>query len=273
MATERILVTVKTYPTLSKKYGETVCTAGVREDGSWVRLYPVPFRRLNDVEQYRKFDWLECDLIKSKSDARPESFHPTEAKQLLAVDHINTSDNWRIRRELLLQTSVVYTKLQDLIDGAKSNAMSLATFKPARIIDFVWEEEKRAWDMQKVEEMRNHSRQGVLFKQDAWRQTFNLIAKLPYSFSYKFEDHDGRSSEMQVLDWEVGQLFWNCMNQCGNNEEAALAKVKEKYYDEFIQKDLHFFLGTTQQFHSWALNPWVVVGVFPIPHESQIALF
>ena len=41
---ERLLVTVKTYPTLSTKYGETVCTAGVREDGSWVRLYPVPFR-------------------------------------------------------------------------------------------------------------------------------------------------------------------------------------------------------------------------------------
>lgn len=38
---ERILVTVKTYPTLSQKYGETVCTAGVREDGSWVRLYSV----------------------------------------------------------------------------------------------------------------------------------------------------------------------------------------------------------------------------------------
>ena len=41
---ERILVTVKTYPTLSRKYGETVCTAGVREDGTWVRMYPVPFR-------------------------------------------------------------------------------------------------------------------------------------------------------------------------------------------------------------------------------------
>ena len=28
MARERVLVTVKTYPTLSRKYGETVCTAG-----------------------------------------------------------------------------------------------------------------------------------------------------------------------------------------------------------------------------------------------------
>jgi hypothetical protein len=73
MARERILITVKTYPTLSRRYGETVCTAGVREDGTWVRIYPVPFRRLEESEQYRKFDWLELDLVKSRSDSRPES--------------------------------------------------------------------------------------------------------------------------------------------------------------------------------------------------------
>jgi hypothetical protein len=46
MSEERVLVTVKTYPTLSRRDGELVCTAGVRADGSWVRLYPVPFGRL-----------------------------------------------------------------------------------------------------------------------------------------------------------------------------------------------------------------------------------
>ena len=51
MARERVLITVKTYPTLSRKYGETVCTAGVRADGSWMRIYPVPFRRLEEEEQ------------------------------------------------------------------------------------------------------------------------------------------------------------------------------------------------------------------------------
>lgn len=65
MKTERILVTVKTYPTLSKKYGETVCTAGIREDGSWIRLYPVPFRRLNEEEQYHKYDWIEARVKKN----------------------------------------------------------------------------------------------------------------------------------------------------------------------------------------------------------------
>lgn len=37
MKKEWILIAVKTYPTLSEKYIELVCTAGFREDGSWIR--------------------------------------------------------------------------------------------------------------------------------------------------------------------------------------------------------------------------------------------
>ena len=68
MEKQRILITVKTYPTLSRKYGETVCTAGVREDGTWVRIYPVPFRRLNEDQKYSKYDWIECRLQRNTLD-------------------------------------------------------------------------------------------------------------------------------------------------------------------------------------------------------------
>jgi hypothetical protein len=153
MSRERILITVKTYPTLSRKHGETVCTAGVREDGSWVRIYPVPFRRLDEAEQYRKYDWLECDLVRSKKDPRPESCHPAEVKQLVAAGHLDTADNWRERRRLLLGKAKVHTRLQTLIDGAKANELSLAVFKPAKVTGFIWEEEEREWDAAKLTEM------------------------------------------------------------------------------------------------------------------------
>jgi len=273
MARERVLVTVKTYPTLSRKYGETVCTAGVREDGSWMRIYPVPFRRLDQKEQYRKFDWLDCDFIKSKTDPRPETRHPADFNQLDPVGHLDTKDNWRERRRLLLQTAKVYTRLQPLIEGAKSTGLSLAVFKPTKIKGFVWEEEEdRDWDPKKVVEMRNRTQQGELFAEETWRQTFELIQKLPYNFSYRFEDDAGQSSEMQILDWEIGALYWNCLRGCNGDEKAALQKVKAKYLDEFCKRDLHFFLGTTQQFHFVAPNPWVIIGVFPIPHERQLGL-
>jgi len=273
MSKDRVLITVKTYPTLSRKYGETVCTAGVREDGSWVRIYPVPFRRLDEVEQYRKFDWITCTLIQSRSDPRPETRHAADLKELVPAGHMGTASNWRDRRKLLLDTSKVYTRLQPLIDGAKANTLSLAVFKPSKITGFVWEEEERAWDAAKVAEMRNQTQQAELFAEKTWRQTFKVIPKLPYSFSYEFEDAEQRKSKLQILDWEIGALFWNCLKRHKADEKTALEKVRVKYFDQFLKTDLHFFLGTTQQFHFVAPNPWVIIGVFPVPHQRQAQLF
>ena len=270
---ERILVTVKTYPTLSRKYGETVCTAGVKEDGTWVRIYPVPFRRIEEREQYRKFDWIECRLVRRRQDPRPESFSPTNLNELTQVGHIGAYDKWRDRRNLLLETAGVYDRLDDLIVGAKNNTISLAVFKPARVTGFIWENDDRDWSQERLRQMRDLYGQLDLFEDNSWRETFQIIRKLPYSFSYRFEDITGRRSELQVLDWEVGALYWNCLKSSGFDEASALQKVRQKYFDSFLQTDLHFFLGTTQKFHQFAPNPWVIVGVFPIPHDVQGSLF
>ena len=273
MEKQRILVTVKTYPTLSRKYGETVCTAGIREDGTWVRIYPVPFRRLNEKERYRKYDWIECRLVRRTADPRPESFSPADPSELTQVGHIDTSDKWRERRRLLLQTAQVYDRLDRLIKGAKSNTLSLAVFKPTKVTGFIWENEDRDWDQERLRQMRTLHSQLALFEDNSWRQTFQLIPKLPYSFSYRFEDSTGKRSELQVLDWEAGALYWNCLKSTEGDADAALAKVRNKYFDTFLKTDLHFFLGTTQQFHQVAPNPWVIVGVFPIPDDPQQRLF
>ncbi|MGM0649689.1 MAG: hypothetical protein ACQES1_04170, partial [Bacteroidota bacterium] len=68
MAKTKVLITVKTYPTISSKYDELVCTAGFKEDGTWVRIYPVPFRKRSYAEQYKKYDWIELDLVNNTSD-------------------------------------------------------------------------------------------------------------------------------------------------------------------------------------------------------------
>ena len=273
MEKQRILVTVKTYPTLSRKYGETVCTAGVKEDGTWVRIYPVPFRQLDDDEQYRKFDWLECRLVRRTADPRPESFSPMDLGELTPVGHMDTADEWRERRRLLLQTARVYDNLDELIEGAKSNAVSLAIFKPSKVTDFIWENEDRDWNQERLGQMRTLYSQLALFEDNSWRQTFQLIPKLPYSFSCRFEDATERNSELQIMDWEIGALYWNCLKSTEGDELSALEKVRSKYFDMFLKTDLHFFLGTTQQFHQVAPNPWVIIGALPIPYELQKRLF
>ena len=274
---ERILVTVKTYPTLSEKYGETVCTAGLREDGSWVRLYPMPFRRLRDVERYKKYDWLDCSMIRNTKDPRPETFRPLQQEALKVVGHMDTRDQWRERRQILLDQARVWTRLGDLVSAAKANQASLAVFKPARIVNFSWEaEEEREWDPRKVRRMRDAADQHDLFDHNAWRETFRVIPKLPYKFFYKFEDSEGHASRLRVLDWEVGALFRNCRRRAGNSlagEPESLAKVKEKYLNRLTTTDLHFFLGTTREWQFRAPNPWMIVGVAPIPAEDQLHLF
>ncbi len=266
-------MTVKTYPELSTKYGETVCTAGLREDGSsWVRLYPVPYRQLDREQQYRLYDWVECNLIRhSGRDYRPESFRPVG--QIKTVGSVDTSDNWRARREIVLRTATVYRSMTALIGKAKANKASLAVYRPVRIVDFTWEETHRTWGEAKRRAAEALVDQPDLFEDNLWRETFQVVDKIPYRFYYHFEDEDGKSSKMQVLEWQLGALYRNCLKSCRHDEAAALSKVRQKYGDEFLTKDLHFFLGTTLRWHKSGPNPWTIVGVFPIPHEQQLDVF
>ena len=96
------------------------------------------------------------------------------------------------------------------------------------------------------------------------------MPKLPYNLSYRFEDADGKPSELQVLDWETGMLFHHCLRDARGDETVALAKVRQKYIDSFTKTDLHFFLGTMKEFHGFSKNPWMIIGVLPLPHPPRV---
>jgi hypothetical protein len=72
--TEKVLMVVKTYPTPSSKYGELVCTAGIRlRDNAWIRIYPYPFRQAKAREQFEKYDIIEAAIERATQDPRPDS--------------------------------------------------------------------------------------------------------------------------------------------------------------------------------------------------------
>jgi hypothetical protein len=155
MALTKVLIAVKTYPTLSAKYDELVCTAGFREDGTWIRIYPVPFRKKSYNEQYKKYDWIELDLVKNEGDFRPESYRPhSHESEINIAGHIDTSGNWSERKKLVL--GKVYYNLTELISEAKNKDIctSLAVFKPTKIIDFKAESVDREWDKDKLARLR-----------------------------------------------------------------------------------------------------------------------
>ena len=157
MAVEKVLITVKTYPAISAKYDELVCTAGFRADGSWVRIFPIQFRKKSYNEQYAKYEWIEIDLVKNKNDFRPESYRPHSLdSEIKIVGEIKPDrDAWQDRRKIVLNN--VYTDLTKLIAEAKDNNIctSLAVFKPNKILDFKIEIEKeRNWDAVKIAKLQ-----------------------------------------------------------------------------------------------------------------------
>jgi len=273
MALTKVLITVKTYPAISSKYDELVCTAGFREDGTWVRIYPVQFRRKSYEEQYKKYDWIEIDLVKNKSDFRPESFRPySHDSEIKILEHIDTKSNWEERRKFVL--GKIHYNLSVLIAESqnKSICTSLAVFKPSKILDFTIEEVEREWDKAKLAKLEAERLQGKLFQQP--ENPFEVVRKLPYKFCYVFEDNQGKQSKLMIEDWEIGQLYWNCLARHEGNEVKAVNDVKKKYFEDFAKtKDLHLFLGTSQVHHYVSHNPFMIIGTFHPKKETQIPLF
>lgn len=181
MALTKILITVKTYPTLSEKYDELVCTAGFKEDGSWIRLYPVPFRKLDYKNQYRKWEWIEIDVVKNTKDFRPESFRPADIEKSFTVgEKVETTKKWAYRKPFALKK--VYTNMTTLIAEAKDKhtGTSLATFNPSQVIDFVWEPCAREWDRKKLDAIQSHQAQQNLFEET--KKLFQVAKKYLTNF-------------------------------------------------------------------------------------------
>jgi len=260
----KVFITVKTYPTLSRKYDELVCTAGILDDGSWVRIYPLPFRKLDYEKRYKKYQWIEW----------PETYRVVNRTTIKAIgEPVGTKNYWQKRKDIIFQQNKVYRNLAELIELAHANKLSLAVFKPQQLIKFEFEEIEREWPEDKLLRLNQKAQQLSLFQtQEELQKEFSVVEKLPYKFFYKFRDQEGKESRMMIEDWELGALYWNCLEQADGDEQKALSKVKEKYFDEFIKLDIYFFLGTTKQYHGWATNPFVIIGVFYPPYNPQLNL-
>lgn len=270
MARKRILITVKTYPALSEKYVELACTAGLLEDGSWIRLFPIPFRFLQDDKKYKKYQWIEANISKNISDTRPESFRVIDVDNINLLHSVGTERQWEDRKRIVFKKESAFESLVDLIKDAHDNKRSLATFKPAEILDFVHEKNEDDWSENRIRAAQSTLKQQNLFDGRDF-EDFKVVRKLPYKFSYKFKDVDGKESKLMIEDWETSQLYWKCLKRY-NSEKAALDKVYEKYYDDFaLKKDLYFFLGTTFRWHKIGRNPYVIIGTFHPPHLTQFS--
>lgn len=260
----RIYILVKTYPAISEKYNELVCTAGILESGEWIRLYPIRFRTLSETEKYKKFCWVEVEIERNSSDFRPETYRP------IGEFHIEPQSNtvdWNSRNNIIFKNTPVYTSIDKLVQDSRSEkGTSLAIFKPTKICSISAKATDKEWDSKKLKALQEKEAQMDLFMSpEEVREQFRVVRKVPYDFSYKIEDETGRVSNMIITDWEIGMLYFNCLKSSNYDEKEAIKKVKEKYLGFASSKDVYLFLGTTKSYHKRALNPFIIIGVYYPP--------
>lgn len=275
MALMNVLIAVKTYPTLSAEYDELVCTAGFLEDGSWIRIYPIPFRKLADDSQYHKWQWVTIDLVKNTKDLRNESYRPVDIDKPIQLGPVVPSkNNWAYRKPYVLHE--VYTNMEELIaEAQRPPYKSLAVVKPTQVKDFIWEEVDRDWNPEKLKAVYANQMQGNLFQQEDERVAFTVAKKLPYKFSYVFTTEDGKERILMIEDWELGMLYWNCLEAANGDEQIACQKVRERYFDIMTKgTDFYFLMGTTLRYHIGSPNPFIIIGTFYPKHEDpELPLF
>lgn len=260
-ATSKVLITVMTYPHPSIGYQELVCTAGVTEQGEWVRLYPVDYRYRPKRQRFRKYQWIEValDAARHGNDNRPESRRPDLDSIRNLGEPLDTKDNWEKRRAII--DVMPHLTVNQLKAKFAADRTSLGIVRPTRVLDL----DIRPADADWKPEWQNLFNQLTLFGQPQ-----KPLKRLPYSFHYVFECEDSDKPHVAMCeDWELGTLFLKEADRLDSDEKAA-DSVKSKFLGELCRadKDTRFFMGTR-----FPYNTWLVLGVFWPPRVDQGSLF
>jgi hypothetical protein len=250
----KVLITVKTFPIPSSKYDELVCTAGVNERGDFIRLYPINFRDLPFSQQYKKYQWLEVDAAKHTGrDSRKESYRPNCDSIRLIGEPIPSKDNWVERSKYALAKAS--QSMEELHAKQEADKTSLGVFRPKEVIDLVACPDAPDW---------KPSFKAALMQQRLWedrKASKEPPRKVPFKFQYKFvcDDVRCRGHQMMIEDWEVGALYWRCVDD-GATPEEACGSVKQKFLDTMCtsDRDTHFYAGTVLAYP----KSWVIIGVY-----------
>ena len=264
----RILILCKTYPSPSSKYSETSCVAGMEDDGSLIRLYPVPFRMLTQNQKFMKWQWIDTLIQKAPDDHRPES-HRIYIDDLTPGEVIAPHQEWRLRKEAI-QAIPVFSSYEALDTAREQKGISLGLLRPHRLVDLeIREERDKSWTQEELEKLLRQQSQGNLFEETPYNIRRQL-QKMPFSFYYHYEC-DGPSGRQthkhKIVDWEISQLFRNVWQTHGSSSWET--PFRARLLGEFSQKDMVFLMGNMHRYQ----HQWLIVSLIYPPRSLQQALF
>ncbi|MGH8228307.1 MAG: hypothetical protein ACREU3_10475 [Steroidobacteraceae bacterium] len=261
--TLRVRILVKAFPQPSKAHEETVCCAGITDDGrEMLRLFPIRFRRLPREHQFDRFDLLEMTATKA-SDPRPESFRVDEGSIRLIERGNKLSDAARIQ----LWQPFITRSLTQLHTENRASNRSLGIIRPdPGSLKFIVKPAKDAdaEDRQIADQVLQMQQSSLL------EAPLTPLEKPELAFVYRYTS-DGQRHEHMIHDWEVQEAHRQYKRKYG---AAALDHLKRMYGETIPAGNLHFIMGTM------AAHPrtFIVIGLLrsaldPAELARQGALF
>lgn len=237
----RVLITVKATPQPSEKYGDTVCVAGLRIDGStasWIRLYPIAFRWLGDDAQFNKYDVVDIEVRRRHEDTRAESYSPTQD----SWTKVESLPPWKRRREIVGQLEPTSTCALARAGKAHTAAPSLGLVYPADVGNLEFEPHPK-WTPQQIAKMESHiaMESGALIPMSGKLPAILIEPRFEVRYRYRCADTACPGHQGRILDWELTAL----QNKLGRDSDDELKrKIEQKFHAQMFDasRDSAFYM-------------------------------
>jgi len=260
----RVLIWGKTYPELSSKHAETVCTGAVDARGRPIRLYPVPLRYLQGEQQYRLYDIVDLRATLNPKDNRPES-HRIVPDSLSILRNVPTDDQeWAGRREWIFRdTSWHFGAIADLEAARLREQSSMGLVQPGAI-ERVYLKAKKASAKREFDEKW----EAVTSQKDLFLPEYKELEFLTHEIRIVWrcatacEQCRNRPHDMMVLDWGLLELA-----RRGGDWEKARQKLES--ISDLTTHDFRLFIGNFFLHQS----TWGVIGLWYPKRRAQRSLF
>ena len=262
---ENILVLAKTYPNPSAKYLETSCIAGITDKGEMRRIYPVPFRRIDEETQFRKWQWIEVETEKNNQDRREESrkIHFDKIKPGSLID---TSNCWSKRISWINKIPKISYFASTGTTPEISKNISLAVYTPQSSVTLEIKKSSNEWTEEQSKKLQQFEGKELLFSEEA-NLPSKTLEKIPYDFYYSFEaitaTNEKRRVRIKIIDWEVCGLFRNCFK----DKDTWQEKMRSKLETKFNHCNLKLLLGNQHRFP----HQWMIVSLIYPPKQSKFS--
>jgi hypothetical protein len=235
-----VLITVKAAPTPSATYGETVCVAGISADlstpGSWIRLYPINFRYLQQDRKFRKYDIVSVQVTPNrKDDWRAESWRPN----LDSLTVIRRLGDWKRRRPWL--DPYVEPSMCELNRATRNDphARSLGLVRVADVsgLDI---EKHAGWTPDEQRKIDGYVNQLQLFQEDD-RSPLSAPRFRGY-YKWRCMDAACNGHRQGLIDWEFVVLQRRLTRR---GDDDARSELHRRWVDELCSaaNEVSFYVG------------------------------